>query len=74
MDSGVKDYIGAFAVTTGTHVEARAATFEGDHDDHQAIMVKPLVDRFAEACAEYVLRWSELICGDTPTKSSRTTS
>ncbi len=52
--SGVKDYIGAFAVTTGTHVEARAAAFEADHDDYQAIMVKSLADRLAEACAEYM--------------------
>ena len=54
VESGVKDYIGAFAVTTGTHVEARAATFQADHDDYQAIMVKALADRFAEACAEYM--------------------
>lgn len=54
VDSGVKDYIGAFAVTTGTHVEARAAIFEADHDDYQAIMVKALADRLAEACAEYM--------------------
>ena len=54
VDSGVKDYIGAFAVTTGTHVETRAAMFEADHDDYQAIMVKALADRLAEACAEYM--------------------
>ncbi len=53
-ESGVKDYIGAFAVTTGTHVEERAAMFEEEHDDYQAIMVKSLADRFAEACAEYM--------------------
>ena len=52
--SGLKDYIGAFAVTTGTHVEEIASKFEADNDDYQAIMVKALADRFAEACAEYM--------------------
>ena len=52
--SGVKDYIGAFAVTTGTKVEALAAEFEADNDDYRAIMVKALADRFAEACAEHM--------------------
>ena len=52
--SGVKDYIGAFAVTTGTKVEDLAAAFEAENDDYRAIMVKALADRFAEACAEYM--------------------
>ena len=52
--SGVKDYVGAFAVTTGTHVEEVAARFEADNDDYRAIMVKALADRFAEAAAEYL--------------------
>ncbi len=52
--SGLKDHIGAFAVTTGSSVEALAAKFEAAHDDYQAIMVKALADRFAEACAEYM--------------------
>ena len=54
VDSGVKDFIGAFAVTTGTGIEDIAARFEADNDDYRAIMVKALADRFAEACAEYV--------------------
>ena len=53
-DSGVKDYIGAFAVTTGTKVEDLAAAFEAENDDYRAIMVKALADRFAEACAEHM--------------------
>ena len=53
-ESGVKDYIGAFAVTTGTKVEALAAEFEAANDDYRAIMVKALADRFAEACAEHL--------------------
>lgn len=52
--SGLKDYIGGFVVTTGTKVEELAAKFEADNDDYQAIMVKAMADRFAEACAEYM--------------------
>lgn len=48
------DYIGAFAVTTGKEVEEFAKTFESDHDDYSAIMVKAIGDRFAEALAELV--------------------
>ena len=54
VESGVKDYIGAFAVTTGTEVEAVASRFEDQNDDYRAIMVKALADRFAEACAEHI--------------------
>lgn len=53
-DSGLKDHIGAFAVSTGTKVEALATAFEAENDDYRAIMVKALADRFAEACAEYM--------------------
>ncbi len=49
---GVADYVGAFAVTAGDGVEARAAAFEAAHDDYSAIMVKALGDRLAEALAE----------------------
>ncbi len=49
--SGLKDYIGAFAV--GIHgADALAQKFEAAHDDYQAIMVKALADRLAEAFAE----------------------
>ena len=51
-DSGVKDYIGAFAVTTGIGIDARVAEFEKNHDDYNSIMLKALADRLAEACAE----------------------
>ncbi len=53
-ESGLKDFIGAFAVTTGTKVEELASAFEADNDDYKAIMVKALADRFAEACAEHL--------------------
>jgi 5-methyltetrahydrofolate--homocysteine methyltransferase len=50
--SGVRDYVGAFAVTAGLGCEARVAEFEAAHDDYNAIMLKALADRLAEAFAE----------------------
>ena len=52
-DSGLKDFVGAFAVTAGTGVDERAAGFEADGDDYSSIMLKALADRFAEALAEF---------------------
>jgi len=51
-DTGIKDYIGTFAVTTGIGVDEKVAEFEKDHDDYKAIMLKALADRLAEAFAE----------------------
>ena len=51
-ETHVKDYIGAFAVSTGFGIEDRIKQFEDDHDDYSAIMLKALADRFAEAFAE----------------------
>ncbi len=53
-ESGVPDYLGMFAVTTGLGADELAASFERDHDDYNAIMVKALADRLAEAFAEYL--------------------
>ena len=53
-DSGVADYIGGFAVTAGHKIEAKIKEFEENHDDYQAIMLKVLADRFAEAFAEHM--------------------
>ncbi|WP_306418320.1 methionine synthase [Saccharospirillum mangrovi] len=50
-DSGVKDYMGAFVVSCHGADEL-AKRFEADHDDYNAILVKALADRFAEAFAE----------------------
>jgi 5-methyltetrahydrofolate--homocysteine methyltransferase len=50
--SGVPDWLGGFAVTTGHGVEPIARDFEKAHDDYRAIMVKALADRLAEAFAE----------------------
>ncbi len=51
-DSGVADYVGAFAVTTGHGLDELAASFEAAHDDYNAILAKALADRLAEAFAE----------------------
>ncbi|MCC6608445.1 MAG: methionine synthase [Burkholderiales bacterium] len=50
--TGVRDYLGAFAVTAGIGCDARVAAFEAEHDDYSAIMLKALADRLAEAFAE----------------------
>ncbi len=51
-DSGRADYLGAFAVTAGLGAEELAARFESEQDPYNAIMVKALADRLAEAFAE----------------------
>jgi 5-methyltetrahydrofolate--homocysteine methyltransferase len=51
-DTGVPDYIGMFAVTAGLGADDLVRKFERDHDDYNAIMVKALADRLAEAFAE----------------------
>ncbi|MEK6592725.1 MAG: methionine synthase [Pseudomonadota bacterium] len=51
-DSGVKDYIGAFAVTAGLGIEKHLDEFEKQHDDYNSIMLKALADRLAEAFTE----------------------
>ncbi|NIL99479.1 MAG: methionine synthase, partial [Acidobacteria bacterium] len=51
-EAGVPDWIGAFAVTAGLGADELASRYEADHDDYNAIMVKALADRLAEAFAE----------------------
>ena len=51
-ETGVADYIGAFAVTAGIGIDARVAEFEKQNDDYNAILLKSLADRMAEAFAE----------------------
>jgi 5-methyltetrahydrofolate--homocysteine methyltransferase len=51
-ESGLADYMGAFCVTTGFGTQEKAAQFEADQDDYNAILVKALADRLAEAFAE----------------------
>ncbi len=52
VESGVKDYFGAFAVTTGLRVEELVAKYDADLDDYKSIMAKALADRLAESFAE----------------------
>ena len=49
-----EDYLGAFAVTAGIGIEKWVKQFEAEHDDYQAILLKALADRLAEASAEYM--------------------
>ncbi|MDQ2868795.1 MAG: methionine synthase [Verrucomicrobiota bacterium] len=50
---GTRDYLGGFAVTAGIGADEVAKQFADAHDDYNAIMVKALADRLAEAFAEY---------------------
>ncbi|SEB23225.1 methionine synthase [Variovorax sp. YR216] len=51
-ESGLKDYVGMFAVTAGIGVDKKEKYFIDDLDDYSAIMLKALADRLAEAFAE----------------------
>jgi 5-methyltetrahydrofolate--homocysteine methyltransferase len=53
-DSGVPDYLGMFAITAGIGAADLVGRFEREHDDYNAIMVKAIADRLAEAFAEYL--------------------
>lgn len=57
-ETGIQDYFGGFAVTTGIGCDELVAKYEKDHDDYNSIMVKALADRLAEAFAE---RMHELV-------------
>jgi len=53
-DSGIKDYLGVFAVTAGIGADELAEEFRKKHDDYKGIMTKVLADRLAEAFAEHL--------------------
>ncbi len=53
-ESGVTDYLGGFAVTAGLNIDEQVKKFEADHDDYNAILLKALADRLAEAFAEHL--------------------
>ena len=67
-DAGLRDHVGAFAVTAGIGAAELAARFEADHDDYQAILVKALADRLAEAFAEYLHERARIDWGVEPEK------
>ncbi|MEI7486902.1 MAG: methionine synthase [Chryseobacterium sp.] len=54
QSSGKTDYVGAFCVTTGFGTDELSDEYEKANDDYNAIMVKALADRFAEAYAEFL--------------------
>ena len=51
-DGSAQDYIGAFACTAGIGIEPHIEKFQADYDDYNAILLKSLADRMAEAFAE----------------------
>jgi 5-methyltetrahydrofolate--homocysteine methyltransferase len=51
-ETGLQDYIGGFVVTTGLGIEPYVKQFQETHDDYNAILLKALADRLAEAFAE----------------------
>jgi 5-methyltetrahydrofolate--homocysteine methyltransferase len=53
-NTGHRDFLGAFVVTSGEGVAQLCREFEAAHDDYNSIMAKALADRLAEAYAEYV--------------------
>jgi 5-methyltetrahydrofolate--homocysteine methyltransferase len=55
-NTGVSDWVGGFAVTTGIGIDEHVARFEKDYDDYSAILLKALADRLAEAFAEHLHR------------------
>ncbi len=52
IESGRRDYIGGFAVTTGIGAMELAMKYKEELDDYKAIMVQAVADRLAEALAE----------------------
>jgi 5-methyltetrahydrofolate--homocysteine methyltransferase len=53
-ETGLRDHLGAFAVTSGLGLKELCERFKSQHDDYNAIMAEALADRLAEAFAEYL--------------------
>ena len=53
-ESGIDDYMGCFAVTSGSKFDELAKEYEKNLDDYNSILVKAIADRLAEALAEYL--------------------
>jgi 5-methyltetrahydrofolate--homocysteine methyltransferase len=54
VESGRKDYVGAFACTAGHGCDELCRRYDREHDDYSSIMAKALADRLAEAFAEWL--------------------
>jgi len=52
--SGIEDYIGAFAVTSGIGLDKILEDYDKQNDIYRSIMAKAIADRLAEAFAEYL--------------------
>lgn len=52
--TGIADYMGCFAVSSGINIEKQLHAFESNHDDYSSIMLKALADRLAESFTEYM--------------------
>ena len=63
LETGIPDYLGAFAVTAGEGVAQVVAEYEAQYDDYNAIMVRALADRLAEALAERLHSRARAACG-----------
>ncbi|MDX2346470.1 MAG: vitamin B12 dependent-methionine synthase activation domain-containing protein, partial [Legionella sp.] len=53
-DSGINDYAGGFAVSSGFGADELVAKFDANHDAYNSILLKAIADRLAEASAEYL--------------------
>jgi 5-methyltetrahydrofolate--homocysteine methyltransferase len=61
--TGLSDYVGGFALTTGIGVDELEARFTAEHDDYNSIMAKALADRLAEGLAEMLHERARQECG-----------
>jgi 5-methyltetrahydrofolate--homocysteine methyltransferase len=61
--TGLRDHLGAFAVTTGLGLKEYCEGYRKVHDDYNAIMAEALADRLAEAFAEYLHEQARIAWG-----------
>jgi 5-methyltetrahydrofolate--homocysteine methyltransferase len=61
--SGLVDYVGVFATTAGIGLDALIARYNAAGDDYNAVLVRALADRLAEAMAEYLHAEARALCG-----------
>jgi 5-methyltetrahydrofolate--homocysteine methyltransferase len=54
VESGVKDYVGGFAVTAGINIEKKLAEYKAKNDEYLGILIKFVADRLAEAFTEFL--------------------
>lgn len=53
-ETGIKDYIGAFAITAGIGLKELVHNHKSRKDEYSGIMISLLADRLAEAYSEYL--------------------